>query len=139
MKVAICGLNKKHISEVKEKLKKHNLTYATSKPDLVFSLGGDGTYFYAERKFPSVPKLLIRNKSFRIGGERYSYSNLNHILKKIEEHKYSIKENMKLEVKAKNKKLICVNDITIRNKYPTYAIRFSVNIAIKMRHLKMLV
>lgn len=124
MKVNIVSLDKDKVTKLKKKISKLDFTYSKN-PDVVISLGGDGTFFYAERKFPSIPKILVRDKNICIKCHKNDVHSIETLLKKLSKKKFKIKTLMKLVTKSKGKKLIAVNDIVIRNKDPSCAIRFS--------------
>lgn len=124
-KAAISLKDKSKLSYMKQLLKKKKLVYVTKKPDFVISLGGDGTLFYAERKYPEVPKMMIRDSKVC---KKCIGDNNETILDFIRLNAYTLKESMKLEASFKNKRVVAVNDIVIRNKNPNQAIRFDVMI-----------
>ena len=100
--------------------------YTKSNPDAVISLGGDGTYLYSERKFPGIPKLLIRDSAVckKCGTDMIEKV----ILERLKTGDYTIEENLKLDAIVKGRKFTCTNDFIIRNKLQTRAIRFRVRI-----------
>src|SRR3989338_3115667 len=96
-------------------------------PDVIFCLGGDGTYLYAERFYPGIPKLLIRNKSICSKcPPSHHLPALAVILGKLKKGQYHIEKHMKLEARVGKKRLVCANDFMIRNKSLTQALRFTV-------------
>ncbi len=119
MRIAIVGRNSKVVSGYKRKIK-----FVNSRPDIVLSLGGDGTFLYSERRYSGVPKLLIRDRSIC---EKRNVSSLKKIIEKIKSGKYKIKQSIKLEAVSR-KKMLCTNDFSIRNKFPTSALRLSLKI-----------
>ena len=54
---------KKVDGELEEKIKDCGFKYSEIKPDIVISLGGDGTYLRSERKWPGVPKIIVKYNS----------------------------------------------------------------------------
>ncbi|MEM7825750.1 MAG: hypothetical protein QW412_02740 [Candidatus Aenigmatarchaeota archaeon] len=124
MKVAIVSpLSKKPILNA---IKKFGFEVNEKNPEMVVCYGGDGTILYAERIFPGVPKLVIKKPFSLCKKCEYKLGLLEKILKKISEGTYEIKEEMKLETKVKNRKILALNEIQIHNKNPTRAIKFSV-------------
>ncbi len=124
MKVTIVSkYDKKPIEKI---LRKFNFRVVNKNPDVVLTYGGDGTILYSERKFPSVPKLIIKYKSSICRKCDYSFKDLEKVLEKLSRGKFKILKEMKLEAKFKDKRLIALNEIQIHNKFPTKAIRFSV-------------
>jgi len=108
---------------LKEKTEEYEIKYSENNPDLVISLGGDGTYLRSERNWPSIPKLMIRDHNIY---KKCEIGSLDKVLKKIREGKYKVKNNIKLETKIRRKKMTCVNEFSIRNRYATTALRFYV-------------
>jgi NAD+ kinase len=128
LKVLVAGRNKKSVSFVNKKILKYKDLKLSKNPEVIISVGGDGTYFYNERKYPGIPKILVRDSSICKLCSIYELNNIDFILKKLNERKFSFKECMKLECTFKNKKLIGINDIVIRNKDQSEAIRFNVKV-----------
>jgi NAD kinase len=94
-----------------------------NKPDMIICLGGDGTFLYNERKFPGIPKLLIRDSEIC---KKCENRQLDELFKKIGIGKYTIHDYSKLEAMHRGKKLVATNDFVVRNRTPTQAIRFEV-------------
>ncbi len=107
----------------------------SSRPVLVFSLGGDGTYLFAERKFPGIPKILIRDNSIC---NQCNENTLHDIIEALRTRQYAVKSNVMLAAaiqfrkgkaeRAGKKQLVCTNDFILRNKDPTQALRFTVSV-----------
>lgn len=133
MKIGIVSKNKRHIRKIKEILDRNNVQYSSKKPDIVISLGGDGTYLASERMFSGIPKLMIRDDVFL---DEHNKMFLDWVFEKLKKKQFSIRENIKLDVsvgiKDKTEKITCTNDVVIRNKLPTYAIRFSIEVNDKL-------
>ncbi|MBI2971615.1 MAG: NAD(+)/NADH kinase [Candidatus Aenigmarchaeota archaeon] len=123
----IVGKNKHVITQYRRLIRKAGMRYTKERPDIVISLGGDGTLLYAERAYPGVPKLPIRNKSIC---NVCDWDSLGIILSGIRAGKYRIEKAMKLEAVVRNKgrllRATCLNDVVIRNKQQTNCIRFEV-------------
>lgn len=90
-------------------------------PDFVISYGGDGTLMRAEHKFPGIPKIVLCGS--QICKKCSPFSN-EEILKRVKNGHYVIEESWKLEVEAKNKKLMGMNDIIVHNRDARRAIRY---------------
>jgi len=121
MKIAIFGKTPESKAQLNKAVKKSGFIYDEKKPDLIISYGGDGTFLWAERKYPGVPKVLFRfskicNKCHNLPVE--------HALALLKKKKYKIKEHTKLQGKLYKTTTYATNDITIRNAVPTHAIRF---------------
>jgi len=133
MRVAIVGKNTARVSSLKNLLQKQGIHYTTTDPDLVISYGGDGTFLVAERAYPSIPKLLLRdshicNKCVNIP--------VKESLKRISTGKFSITEHVKLaaRIPQREDELVCTNDFVLRNIAPTHAIRFKLSLNGKLQH-----
>ncbi|MEK6826565.1 MAG: hypothetical protein AABX90_02970 [Nanoarchaeota archaeon] len=121
MKIAIVNKGKYSSVDLKKELKKSGFKIVNKNPDIVFSVGGDGTFFISERKSPGIPKVLVRDsKTSKLCTNEPSKT----ILKKIKNKDYKIEKLIKLQ--ARN--LIAVNDIIIRNKNQYEALRFNLKI-----------
>lgn len=124
-KIHIIGKNPESIDNLKKELKENNLIYCEENPDLVISYGGDGMFLIAERIFPGIPKLLIRDSA---KGNNCHEISLKEALKYFSEEKFKIEEIKKLKATHKGRfefrELIGINDVVIRNSLPTEAIRF---------------
>ncbi len=122
-KVAIVSKFNREAKELKKQVKGFGLKLVEKNPDFVISLGGDGTYLFAMRTYPSAPKILIRDSSIC---HKCNKEKLEHILADIKTHDYIIEEHIKLEAKLGKKGITAVNDIGIRNDMPMEALRFEV-------------
>lgn len=126
--VAVVGKNKVHVRQLLRELTTAGFRSST-KPGLVISLGGDGTYLFAERKFPHVPKILIRDNSICYQCNDHT---LHEIITSLTRNQFIIQKNMMLAAtvttrsgKKQKKQMTCVNDFILRNKDPTQALRFT--------------
>jgi NAD+ kinase len=130
MKIAIFGKNRSSVNEYKKEMKKSSLTYDEKGPEVVISLGGDGTFLMAERVYPEVPKLLIRDNTVCVKCDCDLKPST--IFRRLEGGKYKIKKYKKLEAVFNSgkslKKVMAINDIVIRNSKPVHAIRFTLSI-----------
>jgi NAD+ kinase len=108
-------------------LAEEGFSVAEADPDFIVCYGGDGTVLFSERKFPEVPKLIIKTSR---ACRKYDYTlgELKNLLSKIREGKYCLHKKIKLETEAKGKKLVGLNEIQIHPKLPIYAIRFSLSV-----------
>lgn len=92
-------------------------------PEVVISWGGDGTLLEAERRFPGIPKLPIRDpakykKCVRHGVEK--------VLKEFTSGNLQQSTFAKLEVVAQNRKNFVTSEVSLNSKSPTQAIRFKI-------------
>lgn len=122
MKVALFSKNKIG-EELKKELQNHGFQYNESKPEIVICIGGDGTFLRAERKWPGVPKAIVRKSSIC---KKCNTDSLEELIKQIKEKKMAIIKNIKLETKIRRKRITCTNEFSIRNRYATTALRFYV-------------
>ena len=127
MNIALFSLksNLAYKKEIAKEVKKQGHMIVQKNPALVISVGGDGTFFFAERKYPSIPKIFIRRSKVC---RKCQNIPLPKMLSYLHQRKFSIEHLPKLEARVNNKVLLGVNDITIRNKQPQYALRFSLRI-----------
>ena len=98
---------------------------ADSDVELVVAHGGDGTMLSAEREFPSVPKLLLRDFRTAPQCEEHGYRN---ILQNFVDGKLKLAKLPKLIAVARNERFIAINDIFIHNYEPMNALRYRVRI-----------
>ncbi len=121
MKVTLVG---KDTKEIEKLVKNLGLEIVTKNPDLTISHGGDGTLLSAEREYPGIPKLPLRNSQFC---NKCADHEDNIMLRKLLDNKLKIKEYKKLETTVLYKKFYALNDFVIRNSDPTHTIRFKIN------------
>jgi len=124
MHLAIVSKNPQKLEKHRVLLKKY-LNHMDSRPDIILAVGGDGTYLAAERIYPGVPTLLVRDGSIC---NKCGCDNLELGLKSILAKKYHVVESPKISASFNDKSLEAVNDIVIRNIQPTHAIRFKISI-----------
>lgn len=127
MKVAVVGLARKLIEN---KLPGYGLKSDRKNPDVVISVGGDGTSLYAERIYPGIPRIMVRHSKIcekcEVGEHDFSK-----VLKVLKEKKYKVKDEIKVEGIVNNnskKRLIGLNEISIHHKIPTKTIRLKVKV-----------
>ncbi len=94
-------------------------------PDVVVTFGGDGTILGAERDYPGIPKLPLRDsKNCHICSTLPN----EEIVRLLVKNKLPIREYAKLEVICSQKHGLALNDVTIRNKLLNVALRFTVTV-----------
>ncbi len=118
MKVLLVGKNTKDIEQLAKNL---GFEVITDNPDVVVSFGGDGTLLSAERQFPQIPKLPVRNSQLCIKCIDHQDEK---VFKELKEGKLKLKEYKKLETEVLYKKFYALNDFVMRNSDPTHTIRF---------------
>ena len=128
-KFSVVGKSEESALLMRKHAEKHGFVFVEKNPDFVISYGGDGMFLIAERIFPGVPKVLLRdskicNKCHNLPTEE--------VLKLLSEGKFTTEESTKLSAELKNNsevlKYECANDFVLRNKWPIHAIRFEVYI-----------
>lgn len=124
MKIAIVGKDSYVVRYYKKLLKKSGFVLS-HKPDIVISLGGDGTLLLAERWYPGVPKLPIRDKSIC---HNCDWASLHGIIKNIRSRNYSVEKKMKLQAIAKGRRTTALNEFTLRNASQIHAVRFILSV-----------
>ncbi len=125
MRIAIYGKTPESKAQLEKSIKKAGFTYTEKNPDIVISYGGDGTFLWAERKYPGIPKALFRYSKIC---KKCHNLPINHALALLKKRKYKIASHSKLEARVNNTTLLATNDVIIRNALPTHAIRFLVTI-----------
>lgn len=120
-------VSRQDTSKIKGILVAEGFKVVEGNPDFIVCYGGDGTVLFSERKFPAVPKLII--KTSRVC-RKYDYTldELRNILSEIREGNYCLHQKMKLETESKGKKLVGLNEIQIHLKLPIYAVRFCLSV-----------
>jgi NAD+ kinase len=124
MRIAVVGKDKKSNQAILRRLKKMGHLAEHKRPEIVVCNGGDGTLLYNERRFPGVPKLMLRGKH---ACRRCNLSN-NQVFIRLSRKEYMIREYNKLETMIAGRKLIAANDIVVRNLHPSRALRFTVHV-----------
>ena len=138
-KIGVFGKDSRHVRLYEQKLRKAGFETGLKGSDMTISLGGDGTYLLAERKFPGIPKLLVRDSHVCYNcDERFNVDDVDSIIEKIAKKEYRIRPKSKLEAVFNHKPMTCVNDLSIRNKNAWEAIRFGVKVDGKAIHKELI-
>jgi len=124
-------VSKYKTKKIERILKKFSFKVVKRNPDFVLCYGGDGTILYCERAFPGIPKIIIKVFSSICRKCDYTFDHLEKILKRVVSKKYKIVEENKVVARVKNKKLVGLNEIQVRNKTPVKALRFSLKVGNK--------
>lgn len=122
MKVALFGKNS---DSIRHFIPEYGLELVEDQPEVIISYGGDGTLLSAERKYPSIPKLPIRDSKVC---KKCPLHTTEHLLKELAEGKIKLENYPKLEAKFGNESIIALNDLVVRNSIPIHALRFRVYI-----------
>lgn len=123
MKVLLYSRFGEYPKEIEGLVKSFELEIVKQNPEVVISFGGDGTLLGAERDYPEIPKIILKNSQIChlctvLPNEK--------ILELLSKNKLKIKEFIKLEAVVGNKKITALNDIIIAHKFPNLAIRFEI-------------
>jgi NAD+ kinase len=127
MKIAVAGLPRRLIEKI---LPDYGFKVDRKNPDIVISVGGDGTALYAERIYPGIPKIMVKHSKV-CEKCNVDSDDLSKVLVALKEKKYKIVEEIKVEGLINNnprKKLIGLNEISIHHRIPTKAIRLRIKI-----------
>lgn len=119
MKLILFGKNAQNIEET---VKNFGFEVVEKNPDVVISYGGDGTLLSAEREFPGVPKLPIRDSLKCVKCSDHTDQAL---LQDLKNNALKLEEYPKLTAHFADINLQALNDIVIRNATPIHAIRFN--------------
>jgi NAD+ kinase len=136
MKLNILGRDKSEVEILKRKLKKfkEGLEIDEKDPEIIITFGGDGSFLVAERKFPGIPKLILKHNSVC---KKCVEGDLEEVLEKLAKGEYRIEKCKKVEaiiIKQEGPviKKIASNDIIVSNRLPYRALRFKVEIDDKL-------
>ncbi|MBU1855311.1 MAG: NAD(+)/NADH kinase [Nanoarchaeota archaeon] len=122
-KVAVCSKHQDKLPEMKSLLESKGFKVVASSPDFVVSFGGDGTLLYSERKFPGVPKLVIRDSKIC---KKCVSGRSSTVLELVRNDDFILEEWLKVDACFNKEHFLAVNDVIIRNKFPMQAIRLEV-------------
>jgi NAD+ kinase len=101
------------------------LELATDDPEVVVSFGGDGTLLHAERAYPGIPKLPVRNsKICKLCSNIPNES----IFERLRAGNYRIGKVLKLQTYLHGRSDWALNDAIVTQAIPTHAIRFTIEI-----------
>jgi NAD kinase len=123
MRIGIYGKTPESTAQLRKEIERQGFRFTKKKPDIIITYGGDGTFLWAEREAPGIPKALFRFS--KICKQCHNLP-IEHALGLLKKGKYHIEEHHKLEARAKGKRLLAVNDIVLRNAIPTHAVRFTI-------------
>lgn len=122
MRVALVGQD---LAEVEELLSARGLERDDISPEVVISVGGDGTLLWAERDYPGVPKLPMRASETSRKTHNHGFEEL---LDKLAADTLVEIPQMKLVAESGGRKLYALNDIIFHNAAVTSAVRYRVEI-----------
>lgn len=125
MKIAIVRKFNKGEGHYKKDLVRLGLQYVSKNPDYVLTIGGDGTLLDAERKYPGVPKIPVRESKICVMCQHGSVAG---VLSRLQKKRVSVVRYPKIEARLKGKSFLAANDFIIRNKRIQEALRFTVKV-----------
>ena len=128
MKLLLYGHKTEEIIKTAEKA---GFDVVENSPDVLASVGGDGTFMKSEKDFPGVPKFILKKSKTSKKGHDFTVEDT---LKKVVEGKYKIEEEIKIESVYKGKKIVGLNEIIVHNLDPRRAIRYEVFVNDKKVH-----
>ncbi|MBQ9786970.1 MAG: hypothetical protein IJW33_02235 [Lentisphaeria bacterium] len=118
MKIKLLGKNLQRISAL---LEKYNwIDSGTDTPDLIVTYGGDGALLGAEREFPGVPKLPLRDAETAPTCAAHQPEN---VIRSFIDGKLALTELPRLTASADCGKLTGINDLLIHSAEFTSALR----------------
>lgn len=117
------GLFGKNSDSIRHLIPEYGFELVEGNPDVLISYGGDGTLLSAERKYPSLPKLPIRDSKVC---KKCPVHTTEHLLQELSEGKIKLETYPKLEAKFNSEEISALNDLVIRNSVPMHALRFRV-------------
>ncbi|MFW6117784.1 MAG: NAD(+)/NADH kinase, partial [Thermoproteota archaeon] len=125
MKVLISGKEDEEVEYALEMLKNYSLE-VSEEPDLVISVGGDGSVIYAFKKYdlPVLPVRLRSNLGFLSDA---SFNQLEKVYEKLEKDEYYLKRFLLLDLFKNDERLTSsLNEINLQQKDPRKAARFNI-------------
>lgn len=125
MRVLIFSREPKDIEDI---LSANGFEVVDDNPDIVISVGGDGTLLLSESEWPGIPKLAIgKSKSCK----KCIHERPEETIERLAEYRDNlpITEYAKISAKLDGKDLpLALNDVVLRNKDQMHAIRFTAKI-----------
>jgi len=113
-----------HAQILKDLVLSYSLNVVTENPDVVISYGGDGTLLAAEREYPGIPKLPMRNS---LVCKKCPPHTNEVLLKALADQKIEQKSYQKMSASFQDVTLEGLNEVVITNPLPIHAVRFSVS------------
>ena len=123
MKFKRVKLMGKNLDDVRPKILARGMEIVDENFDLVIAHGGDGTLLWAERDFPGVPKLPLRDARTAPQCVEHSY---DRVLDALLADKLEETILPKLECIYQDKRTIALNDIFVHNLERASALRYKV-------------
>jgi NAD+ kinase len=113
----------KYFEEIIPFLEKYKIKLVKDDPEIIITYGGDGTLLEAERLYPNIPKLPIRDTRTAPMCDRHT---VDGIVKAFVDNKLGKYEVLKLtgKINGGKRELAGINDIFIHNVLRNSAIRY---------------
>jgi len=121
-RVTVCGHNKKDLIPL---LERYGFQIDEQNPEAAISYGGDGTLLGAERAWPGIPKVALRDSRHC---RTCSHHSNEEILEHLAQRTLRPIEFMKIRATAGDREAIGLNDIILRNARVNVGMRFLVEV-----------
>lgn len=115
----------KNLDDIRPKLLERGFEEVEENFELVVAHGGDGTLLWAERDFPGVPKLPLRDARTAPFCRLHDYDT---VLDAFLADKLALTVLPKLEGRTGDARLVALNDIFVHNRDRVSALRYQVRI-----------
>ncbi len=120
MKLLVYGENTNDIKKLAEKA---DFEIALKNPEMIASVGGDGTLMKSESEFPGIPKFILKKSlTTKKGHDLHP----EQILEKIMKKEFTIEDEIKIEAESQGRKVIGLNEVVVHNSDPRQAIRYQI-------------
>ncbi|MFW5803044.1 MAG: hypothetical protein ACOCWJ_03915 [Verrucomicrobiota bacterium] len=129
------ALRGRHLDDLRKTLEHYGFEETNHNPELVISYGGDGSLLGAERDFPGVPKLPIRDGRT---SEKCTEHGDAKLIEAFLNNKLSRRKMLKLEAQTdEHPPLSCLNDIVINKRNIASSVRYRLRLdnALYAQHL----
>ena len=120
LRVKVFGRN---ADEIAPQLGEFGFERDEESPEVVISYGGDGTLLAAEREWPGVPKVTLRDS---LHCRTCSHDSNEVILRHLAEGKLRASRFIKLRAEAIGRDLTCLNNVILHNASITSGVRYRV-------------
>lgn len=124
MRVLLIGTNATDLTPLAQAVGLEVVTQAR-RAEAAICFGGDGTLLGAERDFPGLPKVPIRRA---LAGDRGHQRELRTILQRVATGRATETRLPKLLAVSGQHRVLALNDVVIKNRHVTAAVRFRVEI-----------
>jgi len=121
MKVVIAGLKKVELAQYIRKNYRAEIQIVKTHPDFIICYGGDGTLLFAERLWPSVPKVMIRQSRVCATCARL---NRDTVMRLLARGHYSLVEQPLLESTVHGRTIFGINDIMVAHSTINSGLRY---------------